>query len=155
MIGPHAQNSVTGLFEAIAKLPDGAPVKAVTGAERLRNVKQINPNLITWYRWVAPHQNLAVGNYVQQARDWFARYVDGTFLSDAVAPYVDLLQEPFNEYHNNGHGEAERQHWEKWAEACAQVWADYRTKYSQCVDIRLVLGGAGVGNDLTLDNARV
>jgi lysozyme len=151
----HVQNSPSRWLDAIARLPDGAPVKLVMGAERGREVKAINEKLVTWYRWVAPDQNLAAGNYEAQARAYFERYIDGTFLSGAVAPYIDIVQEPFNEYHNNGHTPAERQHWQNWTAACARVWDDYRSKYQQLRDMRLVLGGAGVGNDLTLEDAKI
>ena len=111
--------------------------------------------LVTWYRWVAPDQNLAPGNYEAQAIAYFDRFIDDTFKSGHVAPYVDIIQEPFNEYLANGQNDAERQHWVNWATACAKVWAELYRQDSRLEHIRLVLGGAGVGNDLPLDFARL
>jgi len=151
----HVQNSPNNWLDAIAKLPDGSPVKLVMGAERAREVKAVNDSLVTWYRWVAPDQNLAPGNYEAQAIAYFNRFIDDTFKSGHVAPYVDIIQEPFNEYLANGQNDAERQHWVNWAAACAKVWAELYRQDSRLSHIRLVLGGAGVGNDLPLDFARL
>jgi hypothetical protein len=155
MISFHVQNSPPNWLDAVAQLPNKTPVKIVMGAERCAEVKATNPNLITWYRWVAPDQNLYPGGYEQQARNYFNRYVDDTFKSDRVAPHVDLLQEPFNEYLANSQGPEEKKIWINWALACAKVWyAEYRSD-PRLEHIRLVLAGAGVGNDIPLQFAEI
>ncbi|MGH2536284.1 MAG: hypothetical protein ACRDHL_02700, partial [Candidatus Promineifilaceae bacterium] len=144
----HIQSPVANWLDAVAQLPAGYPVKAVDGVQLLAQAKARNPAIRTILRhWYDPGQ-LFGGSWqanLDRARQFFATFIDGTFIQLAAA--VDLVEE-WNEYNATGHSPAERAERERWAQAAAEVWyTEYKSR-PELAHIHLVIGNVAVGNDI-------
>jgi len=151
----HLQRTVPGWLEAVSLLPDKSCVKAVDQVQAFEQVKAINPNLATCLRHFYDRGQIFGGTYAenkQKARDFFATFIDGTFME--YAKYVDYIEE-WNEYLANSQTPEEVADRVRWATACADVWdSEYRVQ-PELEHIRLVLCNTAVGNWIDRDFAIV
>jgi hypothetical protein len=118
--------------------------------------KRINPGVLTVMRyWDDENQVFTAGSvsaYMEAARRFFARFVDGTFRT--LAHNVDFV-EGWNEYLANGQSAAEVRERIMWVDAVTAVWNnEYRTQ-PEFEHIRLVLCNAAIGNDIPVEMGRI
>lgn len=151
MMGFHLQGNVDDWPTAVAKLPKGAPVKMVDGVQRCAEAKRANTGIWTNVRHHVHEQN-PTGDMHQQARAFFASFVDESFRKEAWA--VDSVGE-YNEYFSDSQTVEERARWVKWIQACVDVWRDeYRTQ-DDYAHIDLTLAATAVGNNIPLAVAKI
>lgn len=155
MIGFHMQEPVQNWPSAAALLPAGTWVKAVSDQGLCRDFKAHNPGLKVVFRYeFNRHQHLE-GDYHQLARDFFGRFIDGTFWQQEMWRYIDAIEE-WNEYLANSQDAAERGRWLAWCKAVNEVWTnEYRYHYGELNHIRLVSCNTAIGNDIPVEFARV
>lgn len=148
IVGPHIQNTPTGKYpgefwEVMARMPARSPVKLNMAVERL---VEIPPHLTTWYRWVAPHQNVDWGNLPQFVNWALTSAAETLALRPDLARRLDILQDPMNEYVNEGHVGTEVQKWVDYAAELCRQWAQWRDRHEHLRDITLALAGMPPGN---------
>lgn len=109
-IGFHGQNPINNWLDAIKELPAGAPVLAVDNVHMLRDVKSVNPGVLTIFRKKINEQAFTPDFEAakQKARDYFNTFIDGTWQQQELWRYVDVVKE-WNEYVASSQNEAERQ----------------------------------------------
>jgi hypothetical protein len=146
-LGFHMQGAVQNWPNAIKLLPAGTWCKSLNDQHLCRDLKAVNPGIKTVFRYeFNRHQNL-VGNYKDLARDFFSRFIDGTFWEQKLYLYIDAIEE-WNEYLANSQSSVERMNWLNWCKAVNDVWSmEYRTK-PELKHIRLVSCNTAIGNDI-------
>lgn len=151
-VGYHFQNAVRDWPVTFELQPAGTHNKFFQ-VQLLAEAKSKNPGTKGILRyWDDVNQKFDGGDYRQAARDFFKRFVDGTF--DNYAHLVDYI-EGWNEYLANSQTQAEIAERVKWVDALTLVWQnEYRTqpKYSH---IRLIVANAAIGNDIPIEIARI
>lgn len=148
MIGFHVQTPPTDGPRAIAKLPAGAPVKAVDNVQYLSECKRVNPGVFTVLRHWYDHGQHFGGDFEankEKARAFFSTFIDGTFREHAAS--VDAVEE-WNEYLATSQNEDEIRARLVWAEAAADVWLNEYRVQPEYNHIRLVLCNTAIGNDI-------
>ena len=149
MIGFHLQGNVDDWTDAVARLPAGAPVKFIDGVQRATEAKAANHDIHVNIRHHVHEQN-PTGDMHEQARRFFASFVDESFRQCAWA--IDSVGE-LNEYFSDSQNE--RQRWIDWIQACVDVWRDeYRTQ-REYEHIDLTLAATAVGNNIPLAVAKI
>ncbi len=145
----HIQSTVPGWLEAVQRMPAGTLVKAIDQGQVFREVKDINSGINTVLRhYYHNHQHFG-GSWddnLQRARDFFATFIDDTFMAD-IAPYCDFIEE-WNEYLASSHTGVELQDRHNWAAAVAHVWHNEYRWRAGLEHIRLVLCNTAIGNDI-------
>lgn len=121
--------------------------------QMLKEAKEHNPNIIGVLRyWDDENQVFNGGDYKQKAREFLARFVDGTF--DEHAQYVDYI-EGWNEYLANSQTQAEIDERIKWVDALTLVWQNEYRPQPRYSHIRLIVANAAVGNDIPMGIAKL
>jgi len=146
MIGFHLQKRPRNWPDAVAKLPPNAMNKLVFGAQDARESRAVNPAVATWYRHVAD-QPLPYDNFEQHCRDWLNQFVDATFRSSDVAPYIVYVQE-YNETLANSQDAAEKARWIELHSTMARLWHDEYRKEPELAHIKMILCETAIGNDI-------
>lgn len=154
----HMQNPPTLDWpHVVAALPRWAGFKWVDGIQNLATARQHNPDCFLWLRHWYDHGQQFIDStnwvdHVEQARRFFAAFVDGTF--DQYAHTIDAI-EGWNEFNAQSHTPHEVAIRVAGVEARAWVWAtEYRTQ-PRYEHLRLIIGNVAVGNDLPLGYARI
>lgn len=158
MIGFHFQGTVQNWPNAVKLLPAGTWCKSLFDQHLCRDIKAVNPGVKTVLRHeFNRHQNLQ-GNYHDLARDYFSRFIDGTFFEQQLYKWIDGVEE-WNEYLANSQSPSERANWLAWCKAVNEVWTnEYRYNPAfggKLSHIRLVSCNTAVGNDIPIEFARV
>jgi len=158
MIGFHGQNPINNWLDAIKELPANAPFLAVDNVHMLRDVKLINPGILTIFRKKINEQAFTPDyeEAKQKARDYFNTFIDGTWQEQELWRYVDVVKE-WNEYVASSQNEAERQLIITWLNAVTQVWNnEYRnTEKTGNRDIPLACLSVAIGNDIDPRYAKI
>lgn len=145
----HLRETVPNWLEAVQRLPNGAMVKTIDQGQEFIAVKAINPNINTVLRHYIGNVQPFGGTWednVQRARDFFATFIDGTFVNQ-IAPHCDYVEE-WNEYLAVSNTEQEILERLLWAEAACYVWKhDYRIQ-PELAHIRLIICNCAIGNDI-------
>lgn len=154
----HMQNPPTIDWPRAARaMPPGAGLKWVDNIQALAEARAHNRSLFLWLRHWYDHGQQFIDSrdwrdHLDQARQFFAAFVDGTFAEYADA--VDAI-EGWNEFNALGHSEHEVAIRVAGVRARAWVWAnEYRTQ-PRYAHIRLIIGNVAVGNDVPLGYAAV
>lgn len=158
-IGFHGQRPINNWLDAIKELPNDAPVLAVDDVHMLRDVKDVNPNLLTIFRKEWNHNQGLPTDYnqaKQKARDYFNSFIDGTWQQQELWHYIDVVKE-WNEYVATSQSEFERQQIITWLRAVTTVWnTEYRSKpICGNRDIPLACISAAVGNEIDVRFAQI
>lgn len=158
MIGFHFQGAVQNWPNAVAKLPAGTWCKSLNDQHLCRDIKAVNPGVNVVFRYeFNKHQSLQ-GDFHDLARDFFSRFIDGTFWQQELYRYMDAIEE-WNEYLANSQGPSERAQWLAWCTAVNEVWTnEYRFNPEfggKLSHIRLVSCNTAIGNDIPWEFARV
>ncbi len=176
MIGFHMQSAVRDWPNAVKLLPAGTWCKSLNDQHLCRDLKAVNPGVKVVFRYeFNQHQHLQ-GDFHDLARDFFSRFIDGTFWEQELYRYMDAIEE-WNEYLANSQTFSvrnfipwlkdkvknivfsERAQWLAWCKAVNEVWTnEYR--YNPAFEgklshIRLVSCNTAIGNDIPLEFARV
>ena len=151
MIGFHLQGNVDNWPAAAAELPPGAPMKFCEGVQRCAEVKAANPGIYTVVRHVVYDQH-PQGDLQQQARDFYATFVDDSFRKEAR--HVNAICE-WNEYFADSQTAVERDKWIAWTTAAVEVWRDDYRSQAAYQHIELIVAETAVGNDIPVAIARL
>lgn len=149
----HLQYNTPGWSEALGRLPDGVLIKLVDMVQTAAEVKAVNPKLKTLLRHVNNEGYLWSMDWqanVNKARAEYQTYIDGTFAQ--YAHLIDYVEEPRNEYVDDGMTGDTLAMRVMWARACAYVWkTDYKPIYPH---IQVLIGNTPVGNNVPLGFAQ-
>ena len=149
----HLQYNVQNWSEALSRLPNGSLIKLVDLVQTSAEVKGVNPNLKTLLRHVNNENYVWSLNWeqnVNQARLEYLTYIDSTF--EQYAHLIDYVEEPRNEYVDDGMAGDILQARAMWARACAHVWAtEFRPRWPH---IQALIGNTPVGNHVPLSFAQ-
>lgn len=160
----HVQQPVNGWLESVTRLPAGALIKAFA-VQWLAEAKAANPNIRTLHRYVNDEiQDVNPDDTEQvrenRARDWFNRFVDGTFLNGSTAGIehwraTDMVSF-WNEYYADSQSPAEKELWWRQERTAARIWRDefrngpHKAKLGH---IRLAICATAVGNNIPVQSA--
>lgn len=154
----HMQNPPARDWPRAARgLPAGAGLKWVDSIQALAEARAHNPGLFLWLRhWADPLQVFIDSrdwrDHVDQARDFFARFVDGTF--DQYCSLINAI-EGWNEFNASSHTEHEEAIRVAGVKARAWVWEnDYRSQ-ARYAHLRLIIGNVAVGNNVPFGYAPI
>lgn len=158
MIGFHGQRPIPGWLDAVKILPKGAPILSVDDLHMLRDAKLANPGVRTIFRKKVNEQNFTPDYETakQKARDYFNRFIDGTWVDQELWRYIDFVKD-WNEYVASSDSEAQRQLVIIWLQAVTAVWnTEYRGKaITGYRDIPLALLSVAIGNDIDYRYAQI
>jgi hypothetical protein len=161
----HIESPVDDWPQAVARLPGGALVKAFA-VQWLSEAKAANPGVFTLHRyWNDGIQHVSPGDTEatreNRARDWFNRFIDGTFLDGSTAgiPHWQATNAIsfWNEYYAGSQSAAEKELWWRQERTAARIWRDeYRRgpHAAKLGHIRLAICAAPVGNDIPWQSAQ-
>ena len=150
MLGPHFQTTIDNWPSGLSRFPDGMWGKSVVDQHLCRDMKIVNPTFNTVFRW--PVENDNYDPFLNRpnkegARDFFSRFVDGTFLELARGGAFNAV-ETLNETFGNGQDPAQRQSFIQFEiDACA-VWLELQDQHPELRPIRLCLANTAIGNDI-------
>jgi murein DD-endopeptidase MepM/ murein hydrolase activator NlpD len=143
----HLQYNTPGWSDCLSRLPDGALIKLCDMVQTAAEVKAINPKLKTLLRHVNDSGYVWSTDWaanVARAEAEYLTYIDGTF--EQYAHLVDYVEEPRNEYVDNGMSAAQVAERVMWARACAYVWKTvFQPRWPH---IKALIGAQPVGNDI-------
>ena len=152
----HLQQSTNDWTTAIAGTFPYV-IKAVDQGNLLRDAKAVNPNVFTVLRHhYDGHQvpgGSTVDENIQNARDFFATFIDETFRLQYAAT-TDAI-ESWNEAYGGTTPPDLYTRFMAFEEAAAQVWKQEYRVLPEYAHIRLVIGNVGVGNDLPFQLADI
>ena len=151
MIGLHLQDPIPDWPDAVAQAAPGTWHKFFQ-VEACSEAKARRPDCRTIYRHHVDHQDAFIWapDLYQAARDFFTRFIDGTF--EQHAANVDAVEE-LNEYYATGDDPDTMAQKISWSRAVMQVWAnEYRPRFPH---IRLVVANTAIGNDIPVSVAEV
>lgn len=154
----HIQNPTNNWLEAVDRLPDGFLIKA-TSVQWLAEARAHKPRLHCNLRYVNdglqdvnPDDTDAIRE--NRARDWFNRFIDGTFLNGSTAgiPHYQAVDSIawWNEMYADSQTTVEKELLWRQERIAARVWLnEYRNgpEAAKLNHIRLAIGSAAVGND--------
>lgn len=160
----HVQKPVDRWLEAVKILPSGSFIK-VTAVQWASEIKLANESVTTMLRYVNDKiQNVSQADTdeirMARARDWFNRFIDGTFLNGETVgiPHwkaVDIIGF-WNEYFAESQTPEEKALWWRQERIAADVWHhEYRNgpNAAKLRHIRLAICAAPVGNDIPWQSA--
>lgn len=160
MIGAHFQTAVQDWPDAVKLLPAGTWCKVIYDQHMCRDIKATNPGVKVVFRYIDSPQTPSpdYNECVVRARQFFAKWIDGTFWEQQLYKHMDAVEE-WNEYLANSQDAAERQMWLTWCKAVNDVWTnEYRNNPQfdgKLSHIRLVSCNTAIGNDIPVEFARV
>ena len=150
MIGPHFQTTIDHWPNGMAQFQDHTWCKSVVDQHLCRDLKIVNPSFNTVFRWPVPNDHydpfLNRPN-LEGARDFFSRFVDGTFLELAREGAFTAI-ETVNEVYGNGQNEDERTVFINFEYDCADVWLELQAQHPELRNIKLCLANTAIGNDI-------
>lgn len=158
MIGFHFQTPVRDWPDAIKILPKGTWCKSVNDLHLCRDFKKHNPGVKTVYRYEY-NKKQHLGDQkdetlTRKARDFFNKFIDGTFYEQELYKYIDGIEE-WNEYLATSQSEEETQLWVRWCKAVNEVWTNEYRSDPRLSHIRLVSCNTAIGNEIDTRFAKI
>jgi GH25 family lysozyme M1 (1,4-beta-N-acetylmuramidase) len=160
----HVQEPVNDWLQAVERIPAGSLVKAFS-VQWLSEAKAKNPAVNTMLRYV--HDELQDVNpddteqvRENRARDWFGRFIDGTFLDGSTAgiPHwqaTDMIGW-WNEFYADSQSPEEKALFWKQERTAARIWQqEYRQgpHAAKLGHIRLAICATAIGNTIPIQSA--
>jgi hypothetical protein len=149
-IGAHFQTTINDWPNGVAQFPNATWFKSVVDQHLCRDIKAVNPTYNTVFRWPVPddHYDPFLNRpNLEGARDFFSRFVDGTFLELARGGAFNCV-ETLNETYGNGQNPDERTAFINFEYDCADVWLELQNQHPELRPIRLCLANTAIGNDI-------
>ena len=154
MPGFHIQTPVDNWPEAVALLPNGTWCKAVSEQGICLEYKRINPTLKVVFRYEYNNEQDLQGDYKELAREYFSKFIDGTFYANKHYLAIDAIEE-WNEYLADSQSAAEKAQWVAWCKAVNEVWTQEYRIDPRLAHIRLVSCNTAIGNNIPVEFARI
>jgi hypothetical protein len=161
----HTQETTTNWLECITRLPDGmwGKVLAIQWAAEVVATKPTVGQVLRYVNDGLQQVNSNDTEAVREARsrDWFNRFIDGTFLDGQTAgiPHWQAVKAVswWNEYYADSQTTAEKELWWRQERTAAHIWRDeYRNgpNANKLQNIRLAIGATAVGNNIPWQSAQ-
>lgn len=161
----HVREPTPDWLRCVPMLPTGALVKAVS-VQWLSEAKAAKFNINTALRYVNdglqdvnPDDTDAIRE--ARARDWFNRFIDGTFLNGSTAGIPHWQATNFvswwNEYYADSQSPQDKELWWRQERVAARIWRDeYRNgpNAAKLGHIRLAICATAVGNNIPVQSAQ-